>query len=254
MRLFGGKRRPGKDNLLQRYLLGGCTEETASELERRLLSDDAAFADMLAAEEELIDAYLDQNLAVEDRRSFERTFLSAPRRREKVEIARRLGRGAAETRAPRRAASGWVTAGALTAALFLIGVTWFQHRRIQELERQQLAALSSRRPRADGEEYSFLLRYSAHRAHDRGQWLIVPAVAASVKFLLEMPVGIPAGPFDARLETVEGVQVWGGKGQANGTEGALQIPRAALQSGDHVLVVERDRRTIATYILRVLTH
>jgi len=92
---------------LHRYLLGSLSAAEDDAVEAAYLAGDDAFRRLLAAEEELIDAYVAGALSETDRRRFEEHFLASPARRERVAFARALARlppaetsSAAATRAP----------------------------------------------------------------------------------------------------------------------------------------------------------
>jgi anti-sigma factor RsiW len=92
---------------LHRYLLGRLSAAEDDAVEAAYLAGDEAFRRLLAAEEELIDAYVAGALSEADRRRFEEHFLASPARRERVAFARALARlppaetsSAAATQAP----------------------------------------------------------------------------------------------------------------------------------------------------------
>ena len=112
---------------IRRYLLGRLPEQERDRLEARLLSDGAAYRQVLATEGELIDQYVDGELAAADRRAFEERLLAVERIRERVGFARGLRALAAEEaaaapapgRRPGRAARGG--RGGRVAALLGLG-------------------------------------------------------------------------------------------------------------------------------------
>ncbi|HEU4770318.1 MAG TPA: tetratricopeptide repeat protein, partial [Pyrinomonadaceae bacterium] len=73
---------------IRRYLLGQCDEAELEAIEAAVLTDDAAFEELLAAEDEVIDEYINKNLSPEERASFENRFLAGPERREQLRFAR----------------------------------------------------------------------------------------------------------------------------------------------------------------------
>ena len=77
-------RDPYKQHELREFLLGEASEEQRSALEERYLADDEFSAELGAAEDELIETYLRNELSAGDRRKFENAFLAQPRRRERV--------------------------------------------------------------------------------------------------------------------------------------------------------------------------
>jgi len=86
------------DRSMIRYLLGQLPDAERDELEDRYFSDDEVHEQLLAVEEELIDAYVHEALTPEDKACFESRFLTSPERRQKIEFARAL---AAANRRPR---------------------------------------------------------------------------------------------------------------------------------------------------------
>jgi hypothetical protein len=83
------ERSPG-DAAAIRYLLGRMPDEESRVLEQKLLQDREAFDEVMAAEDDLIDEYLEGGLSPDERRYFERAYLSAPDRRARVDFARAL--------------------------------------------------------------------------------------------------------------------------------------------------------------------
>lgn len=73
-----------EQNSVKRYLLKQLTVAEQQDVELRLLSDDGFGAEVEMAEDELIDAYLDQELSREEREHFEQNFLITPERHSKL--------------------------------------------------------------------------------------------------------------------------------------------------------------------------
>jgi hypothetical protein len=95
------------DKKLIRYLLGDLSAEERDLFEDRYFQDDALHEQLLAMEEELIDAYVLGELSAEQVRSFEQFFLQSPERDEKVKLARALARfGEAQAHSTVQAPSG----------------------------------------------------------------------------------------------------------------------------------------------------
>lgn len=76
------------ENLMARYLLGAASAEEAAWLEECSLADYDFFEHMLVIENRLIDEYLADQLAPQQRVQFEQSFLASAKRRERVELAR----------------------------------------------------------------------------------------------------------------------------------------------------------------------
>src|SRR5215471_14273682 len=92
------------DKLMVQYLLGNLSEEDQVRIEDRAFSDSTYMDALEAAEADLIDAYVRDELSQAERRGFESRFLASPHRRSKVEFARDLARIAEESRAAADAA------------------------------------------------------------------------------------------------------------------------------------------------------
>jgi hypothetical protein len=74
------------------YLLGTATETERTAIDRDLLTNDEVFEQVLLAEDDLIEAYLQQQLSPLERRQFEQVFLLDPERQEKLRLAQALRR------------------------------------------------------------------------------------------------------------------------------------------------------------------
>jgi anti-sigma factor RsiW len=83
---------------LKQYLLGQLSQEEQRQLEVRLLNDQQFLVELLMAEDELIDEYLDGSLSEQDREKFEQHFLATTERREKLTFAKALRRYVTEAR------------------------------------------------------------------------------------------------------------------------------------------------------------
>ena len=70
------------------YLLGLSAPAERELIESEYFEDEHAFQEMLAAEDDLMDAYARGELAGEERRRFEMRFMSSLRGRERVQFAR----------------------------------------------------------------------------------------------------------------------------------------------------------------------
>ena len=71
-----------------RYLLGLCSTAEREHIEAEYFENDDAFQEMLTTENDLIDAYARGELEGEERRGFEKSFVSSSRGRERVQLAR----------------------------------------------------------------------------------------------------------------------------------------------------------------------
>lgn len=81
---------PQPDEVIHRYLLGLSSEAESDEVERYYLIDADGYERLGAAEDELVEDYLDGRMDAEERRGFEYHFLNATERRQKLNFARSL--------------------------------------------------------------------------------------------------------------------------------------------------------------------
>ncbi len=73
--------------LLTRYLLGQLPEAEQDRLEEEYFCNNEVFLALLDAKDQLISNYLNETLTAEDRKQFERHFLTLPDRKREVELA-----------------------------------------------------------------------------------------------------------------------------------------------------------------------
>ena len=86
-------------NLLRQYLLGAITEEEQrAVVEERLLVDDDFFEEFQLVKEDLFDQYVNDELTLSERESFEQHFLTTPERRENLRHNQALARYARKHR------------------------------------------------------------------------------------------------------------------------------------------------------------
>jgi len=87
-----------EETVIVRYLLGDLPEEAQIQVEDRAFSDPAYMRIIEAAEADLIDAYVQDQMPASERRQFESRFLVSPQRRKKIDFARALARVAGESK------------------------------------------------------------------------------------------------------------------------------------------------------------
>lgn len=78
------------ENLAADFLLGKLSEEETLKLEKDYFSNNRRFEEILAAENDLIDAYAMNTLSPKDRSCFENRLLINPHQRERVQFAKTL--------------------------------------------------------------------------------------------------------------------------------------------------------------------
>src|SRR6185503_3386024 len=90
------------EKLINRYLLGELPEEQQVEIEDRAFSDQEFMAIITAADNDLIDEYVREQMSAADQGRFESRFLASESRRKRVEFARALTQLLDETRVTER--------------------------------------------------------------------------------------------------------------------------------------------------------
>lgn len=88
-----------------RYLLGALSEEEATRLEETFFADDAKFQELELAEDELIDAYVRQELTDEERQQFNKRLRTSPRLVERLHFAQVLAERTSDLFPPEHDAS-----------------------------------------------------------------------------------------------------------------------------------------------------
>jgi len=261
---------------LRLYLLGDLPAESQRSLEERLMTDSELYDELLMAEDELVDQYLDGALLGRERESFERRFSATPECRRKLSFASALRKHIAAAGLPRpeaekseapsparwgllhtlfrpeRPAVSWALAAALlltvAAAAFLTVRTW--RGRVGGPEIAARVFTAELKPgaasRGGGEE---LKRVAP------------PADATVVRLELESPPGEEGG-LRAALLADDGRTLLSRDGlEARKGDGAryvtLDVPADLLQRGDYRVKLSRRAgdaaapEDIATYSFRV---
>jgi hypothetical protein len=140
------------DALLRQFLLGRVTDEERQRIESLFLTDAEAKERTIAAEQELIDDYLEDGLTTEDRKQFHLHYGQTPEQQRKLKIARSIKEWAetATTEPVPVTRSSWgvvgqrlrskgalVTSIALAAMILIVAAIWL--RGIMEQRNRRLA-------------------------------------------------------------------------------------------------------------------
>jgi hypothetical protein len=80
------------DISMKKYLLGELAEPEQRDIEQRLMTSNEYFEELLVAEDELVDEYLNGTLSPHEREKFDNHFLCTPERQDKLRFARSLQR------------------------------------------------------------------------------------------------------------------------------------------------------------------
>ena len=181
-------------DVAKRYLLGALSDAERDQLEQNYFSDNAEFAEIEIAEDELIDAYVRGKLSAEDRRRFEKLASSSTRLDERVAFARVLSQKTASSSArtvvpvpqrnrwrellfgqPARLAFGLGILLVLLGGLLIAGA-WLQIRQQSQLIAAREAALEERRQQVErqaaeskmnNEQWQNQLRSQEAQLHER---------------------------------------------------------------------------------------
>jgi len=230
------------DTTLRRFVLGELDEQPRLEIEERLITDPEAFAELGAAEQELVEAYLEGTLSPDDRQRFERHYLVHSKHHGFLNVVRLLKLRASASPAGARSVTAWRnlkelvafhpawTAVAATVVLLLLGgnltfLLWhfrlqgqFDQVRIQqgreELMRQQLqdrvALLQTQlesRQGVPGQAPMFVLTAGQLRSIAPMARIEVPAGARLVRLQLQLQ-GDRASSYKAVLADADGNDLW----------------------------------------------
>lgn len=90
-------RETNENELINRYLLGELSEDELARVEERYFADEDFFAQLLEAENSLVDSYVWGNFSAAEKNKFERLFLTTPQRRQKVRFAQSLDKAITES-------------------------------------------------------------------------------------------------------------------------------------------------------------
>jgi hypothetical protein len=132
-----------------RYLLGLCSPEEREHIESEYFEDEDAFQEMLAAEDDLIDAYARGELVGEERRRFEKNLGSSFQGRDRVQFARAFAGIVSDTRSVRagtffQSPRLFQTATITTIVVLIVAFAWLvidRMRMISELREIRLESV-----------------------------------------------------------------------------------------------------------------
>lgn len=232
------------------YLLGALPPEEEAAIELRFLSDDDAFEELNAVEDELVRDYVTGSISDTLKARFEARCRERPALAEKVQLQFELLRTLDPSQ--RTANTRW-RAQLLVAACMAgaIGALWLW------------ADLQGRDPSAEPavRELAFVLLPGGTRAaSDRQTSLWVPESAETVELSLIL-AGEPAPVFVASLRTVGGREVWRGETTPVAREGVgahatIRLSARLLESEDYILSLSTPHldgslRIVASYVFRI---
>ncbi len=261
----------------RRYLLGETTDDEAVVIEQEYFEREDAVDRISAAEDELIEEYLDGRLALADRDRFERVYMSVPHRARRVETVRRLIRHAARPGElprgqvvvfPQRRVPGRVKWIALAASLLLVAALARWALAPDRIEAPRVARTSPpaapsvpaptppatvtppastdpapRTPLEVPSVFAVTLSPVSVRSGADGPNVVVPAGTDTIAIRLEGEAdGRELTPHEASIRTVAGSDVWKGRviterRAAPGTIARVNVPASRLPADDYVVTL-----------------
>ena len=240
-----------REERLVRFLLGDLPDGEREEIADRLFEDRAFLAEIQAAGDDLIHAYLTDSLGSADRARFETHFLASPRRRERFEFLRDVVSTVQQRSAgPRRSTAGraWV----LAAAVVILAVTALWRVVLVRPGQNGPGPIVTHprtpvptRPTAPPEETRVV------RLPAPSQQPVEIAIPVGTRLVrLEVPIDDDEHPtFAAALRTHDGTTAWEAKRlvpPGPGLAVVLIVPAEILTADEYVLQVEGERWRDAT--------
>lgn len=251
-----------RDLQARRYLLGNLTDAEMERLEHEYFVTPESLDLIEAAEERLIDEYLDNALSAEDRTRFDAHYLASPEHRERLETVRRLK---AVAISGRRSRPIEVRTFALAAVVLIAvaGLVWM-------IERERSTVPTAPAPTARVAETPpvvprvFAMSLSPVTVRGAGDTpeLVIPAGTDVVDLRLEGETpGQAIATGRAVIRTVSGRDVWRGSIASAGTLAPgivahAEVPASKLAPDDYVVTLFESRPATAEiergrYFLRV---
>jgi hypothetical protein len=247
-----------EDENVRRYLLGEMPDRERTDFEDRCFADDNFYQTVLAAEDDLIDAYVRDELAAHAKLRFEARYLASPRLSSRIDFARGLHqRRAGRDRASFSIWARWrpvraVWFAAAAALVVMAAVSWWFGRRnasmpsAPSIAQQQRHSQRTEEPQIRGNAVAtyvaFVLAAGAERGTGTQPRLVIPPTAQEVRLEVKLEA-TGFRKYDAELRTVEGKQIWrlSGVAEQTGTLN-LDVPANLLQTADYVLTVSGTER------------
>jgi hypothetical protein len=257
--------KPVKEGNLRRYLLGTLPEEELAGLESLYFASDEVFEDLLAEEDDLVDAYVADELPLDERSRFDKLLPGSSRLRNRVETARALRRWKGPSRRD-------LPVGALLLAatvILALGVFWAVRK---PRPASEMAANATPIPSAvvpatsvpatggPRRVFSYVLAAGLTRDASEATTVAIPKGTETVE--LRLPLETDAfSSYDVRLRTEGGKDVLERRGlrsrkERMGPVVAVEVPAQSLPSGTYVLTLSGQAgrgttETLDQYIFRV---
>lgn len=257
----------GDDQILVRYLLGSLPGDQAERLDELSVSDDDFVWRLRAAENDLVDAYLRNELSGETLERFRSFYLSSAHRREKVKLAETLLVLCAQESGSSRnwfavpfMIPRWGLASGIAAALALGGFLLYQNAGLRNQIRQterELSSLAGARGQASAPAQPLVALVLEPPVRDTGPIpeLSVSTGAGQVAFELKLETDdFPA--YVVTLKDSGGTQSLWRSQEMKSEHGLVSLIVAAnlLRPGNYLLQLSpagRNSEPLANYAFRV---
>lgn len=253
----------------RRYLLDEASDEDALAFERQYFEDQGTLEAIAAAEDDLIEDYLDGLLKAAERVRFERVYLVSPAHRLRVDTIRRLRETAAAPMSDARLSTPHAPIGATLARRPVIPGRLLALAAVAVIALTTSIALWSRTHRtsppgtADAvgpvatratppHVFAFAIPADALRGSgDAVPILVIPPDTDVVA--LEIPVERGLSAATATVATVGGEEVWRSAATtASPNQVRIEVPAARLRPDDYIVTLMSDtERETGRYALHV---
>jgi hypothetical protein len=262
-----------KQDVLERYLLGEVTDDERAEIEQGYFADDGLFDQLVDAENDLVDSYVQGTLPPAERKRFEQRFLASSSGIGRVEFARALQRKIA-ARSGRKTVSLRQLAMAASVAIVVLAAGWMT----LSLQRRHQPPITESRPQAPPRQRAIpptpvqaqtqtspLRRQQAPAAlitvlltpgGTRESEAATPLVLRPAPQWVRVELVLENDRYDsyaAELQDVEGRVLWKeeslrARTAPSGRTVAVSVPAKLLPPGDYVVVLQGIRRGKASEI------
>ncbi|HSF18096.1 MAG TPA: hypothetical protein VLK65_21345 [Vicinamibacteria bacterium] len=250
----------------RRYILGELDESEQENVEKKLMTSDEHFQELLIAEDEIVDDYFAGKLSPSEAEKYRQRFLVTPERRQQhrfgAALSKRLSAEAAPAPVPKKTRSVlgipwsqlWKSALPVAlVALLVVGLWWFLRPRVVRLE--QVAQ------QVEGPTAAFFLTTGRLRSLEPElQTVTVPAGIAFVELQLDLPEDSVL-EYGVTLEDAQNDKILAeGTLPAQTIEGqpivVATVPSKLLAPGDYRVIVrappeEGELAFLGTYEFRV---
>jgi hypothetical protein len=256
-----------EEQILVRYLLGSLPEEETERVDELSVTNDDFVWRLRAAENELVDAYLRNELTGDTLKQFRAHYLQSPRRREKLKLAETLMALVAREPAPVRRwlaiplmLPRWGLAAAVVVALLTTTYLVYDNVRLRE------RVLQAERPRTP--QLPIRAKPAPSSATTAAIVLLPPRRGAAPIPELALNRGVDRATFELKLEAEDfptyrvalkreagGQRLWN-SGELKASEGKVPVtlPASLLEAGTYILELSSSgagSEVIADYTFRV---